>query len=493
MEDPEQKSSRGLCVWIPCLLGSLFLFISAFVFLMPLPVKATDYLQVPGLIDLRTTYSDGELSLESLVSLAKSRGFGVIVINDHDRMAMEYGIFPLKKILKKRIELNSLNKGGAENYLNGIREVGQKHPDMIIIPGSETAPFYYWTGSYFTNNLTANNHERRILTIGLERPEDYQQLPILHNDSSTRYIKISFPQVLLFLIPFVMGLLLLGSGGLLRICGICISCLSLLFIVNTDPLRSSPFDQYHGDRGIAPYQLLMDYVDNRGGMTFWNYPETRSGVRRMGPIFVNTPPYPEVLLQSRDYTGFAALYGDNITITEPGKIWDRVLLEYCNGKRGRPAWAIATADFHKDGESGEKLGNFPTVFLVHEKTRKAILFAMKRGRMYACRGRYPQRIILDEFSICASGCNSRAFSGDEVILRENPKIRISLSLKRSAENRVRVRLIRSGELVQTFEGSLPMNIDYEDRYFEPGRKVFYRIDVRGHGAMVSNPIFVTFK
>jgi len=82
--------------------------------------------------------------------------------------------------------------------------------------------------------------------------------------------------------------------------------------------RSSPFDQYHGDQGMAPYQLLTDYVDSRGGLTFWNYPETASGTRKLGPIMVDTPPYPEVLEESEGYTGFASLYGDNITVTEPG-------------------------------------------------------------------------------------------------------------------------------------------------------------------------------
>ena len=87
----------------------LLIIIALLIFSHP-TVKAGDYLQVPGLIDLRTTYSDGELDLESLVNLAKKRGFSVLFVNDHDRMALEYGLFPLRNILKKRVELNSINK-----------------------------------------------------------------------------------------------------------------------------------------------------------------------------------------------------------------------------------------------------------------------------------------------------------------------------------------------------------------------------------------------
>lgn len=473
-------------------LKRLFHLIPTIIFLGYNLAAASDYLQVPGLIDLRTTYSDGELDPESLARLAKERGFDLLFINDHDRLVMEYGLFPLRNILKRRVELNSINEEGAENYLAALRKVQDNHPDMIIIPGSESAPFYYWTGSYFDDNLTAHDDERRILTIGLEKAADYDNLPILHNGLSTRYMWDFLPMLFPFLVSFILGLILLRWKGVLRISGVIVSGLSVLFMININPFRSSPFDQYHGPQGIAPYQLLINYVESRGGLTFWNYPETKSGVRKMGPILLDTPPYPQVLEQSRGYTGFAALYGDNITITEPGHIWDRVLSEYCKGERDRPAWGISTADFHKDGEAGARLGDFQTVIFVRKKARDEILSAMRQGKMYAYRGKYPQRIILDEFSVCSSGCETKAISGEEMILTENPKIRISLSSKEPTGNRLKVRLIRSGELIETFEGPMPVKIDYEDKYYKPGEKIFYRIDARGCGTLISNPIFVIF-
>ncbi|MBT6227058.1 MAG: hypothetical protein HOI47_10415, partial [Candidatus Scalindua sp.] len=63
------------------------------------------YQQVAGLIDLRTTYSDGAHDLNFLIDLAKKRGFEVLFINDHDRMTMEYGIFPLRNIIRKKEEM----------------------------------------------------------------------------------------------------------------------------------------------------------------------------------------------------------------------------------------------------------------------------------------------------------------------------------------------------------------------------------------------------
>ena len=245
---------------------------SALIFLfLSVDSHSTDYQQVTGLIDLRTTFSDGAHDLGSLVKMAKEKGFEVLVINDHDRMVMEYGLPPFRNIVKKRIELNSINKKGAKSYLDAISDIQKRYPDMIIIPGSETVAFYYWTGSPFRKNLTAHNYERRILTIGMEKPKDYENLPILHNGSSAEYIVVALPCILLFFGSLVASIFLIRWKGVYRIAGIIIFILSVAFIINVNPFRYSPFDQYHGDQGISPYQLLIDYVNSNVGMTFLYY------------------------------------------------------------------------------------------------------------------------------------------------------------------------------------------------------------------------------
>jgi len=452
----------------------------------PLP-----FLQVSGLIDTRSTFSDGAYDIAVLARLAGERGFEVLFVNDHDRMVIEYGLLPFRNIFKKKAELNSINRSGAENYLEALKKTRQKFPEIILIPGSETAPFYYWKGSLLSRNLTAHDHEKRLLTIGLEKAQDYRTLPIIHNGFSIRYLLRFLPRTIMFFSAFILGLFLLKEKGVFRISGILISAVCVLGMIDAHPFRSSPFSQYDGDQGIAPYQLLIDDVNRKNGFTFWNYPETRSGVRKLGPVFLNTAPYPEVLEDSHGYTGFAAVYGDTISATEPGRQWDRVLQAYCAGKRERPAWGIATADFHKDGGAGQKLGDFPTVFLVHRKTKSDILSALQAGRMYAVRTNYPQGIQLHEFSVSAGG--AKATLGEEIVLDGHPRIRISLDFKNPVEKEVKIRLIRSGKRIETFSGKLPMKIDYEDRYFRPGEKIYYRMDMRGHGTLVSNPIFVKFR
>ena len=458
------------------------------------PAGAAEYVQVAGLVDTRTIHSDGALSVVELADLARARGFEVLFLNDHDRLAMAYGLPPFQNVVRLRKELNAINKSGAAAYIAAVNQARQKYSDLILIPGSESVPYYYWSGSYFHKDLTAHDHEKRILTIGLENPGDYENLPILHNGFSTRYIKRAFPGILLFTGALFLGLYLLTEKGRMRIAAVFIVIISLLAGLNTLPLRSSPYTPYMGNQGIAPYQHFIDHVNRIGGLTFWNYPETHSGVRPYGPIHLNTPPYPDVLEKARNYTGFAAIYGDTITITKPGHEWDRVLLEYCQGRRTRPVWGIATADYHSETEPGGKLGNFPTVFLAEKKTKGEILDAMQAGRMYAVRGTYPQRLILDEFSVCSDNCGDKVISGQELRASGPARIQVELSLKVPETETVKIRLIHAGKLIKTIETALPARVAFQDEYFQAGEKTFYRIEARtkNAGYLLSNPIFVSF-
>jgi hypothetical protein len=469
----------------------LVLFAAAYLFFVP-PVMA--YEEAPALIDLRTTFSDGDYDPETLVQMAARKGFSIVFLNDHDRVVMEYGLPPFRNIVRKKVERNSINKSGADRYLRIIKGLRKMYPNVILIPGTESTPFYYWTGSPFAGNLTANDHERRILTMGLEKPEDYETLPILHNGLSGSHIRAAMPALAAFILCFLISVYFLFKNGWWRISGAVLALLSAGFFINTVFARPSPFDAYHGRQGAAPYQLFIDAVGQRGGLTFWNYPETRSGVRKLGPIQVKTLPYPHMLLETRNYTGVAALYGDTITITEPGNVWDVVLGEYCSGFRERPPWGIATADFHKEGGSGQNLGDFQTVLWLTEKSPQSVLAALKTGKMYACQGKFPRVPRLEEFSISAAApaAAPRTISGDEIILERNPRIRIAVSGGAAGKNAVQVRLIRSGTLIQTFEGTLPLDIDYTDFLETPGEKIYYRMDMTGNGIIVSNPIFVKF-
>lgn len=469
---------------------------------------AEEYIQVTAAADLRTEFSDGVYSVEELVKLAKSKGIEILIINDHDRYSLEYGFWPLEKILKKKVEESSLLKNGAKNYLDEIERVGKKYPDMLIIPGIESAPFYYWTGSIFSNNLTAHKWENHIGIVGLERPKDIEGLPTLNSSLSVKYYKNYIYNTAFFTLSLIFSILLIRWEGVYRYTGMVICLFSLLFIINFHPLRSSPFDQYHGDKGVLPWQETIDYVNSRGGMTFWHHLESASGIGKKGPIYINTPPHPEDLIKTHDYTGFQAIYEDTIHVTEPGKEWDMVLSQYCAGNRDMPAWGIGGLDYHGEGESGIKLQDVKTIFLLKEKTKNAVYEALINGKVYPVRQGEDYRLILDEFSISGTSGKpapenlnqGKAVSGDEIEVQGSPNINIKVSATDGKIDKLEVQLIRNGEMINKFEGETPLEISFKDEHlldleqgkFKSGDKIYYRLNIYGKrpNYIISNPIFV---
>jgi len=456
-----------------------------------LPGNHGSYQSVPGLLDIRTTFSDGKHSIEEVVDLARSRGFRVLCLNDHDRVAISYGVLPFRNILRHKKEFPSIMTAGPDRYIQEVKRVAAKYPDMILIPGCITSPFYYWTGSWFREDLTLHQYDRRILILDFDDPEDYGLLPNLGNRISFQYIRPLIPGLALFSIPLAIGLLLLRWKGRLRLAGAVLIILSGVAIIDYNPFRSSPYSPYEGDQGIGPYQEVIDFTNRRGGLSFWNYPEQRSGVRKHGPILVNTPPYPEVLHQSVDYTGFAAIYGDNITATDPGKEWDRTLNEYCRGDRRNPPWGISTADFHKEGGLGLRLGAFPTTFLVKSLAKEDVLDAVRKGRLYCSRGDGAVWPRLDDFQAIGSDGRS-AVMGETLTTGQPPLIKFTVSFQGGKKGSLKILLIRGGTLVRSFEGETPIEVQFTDEGLAPGELTYYRImDSRKH--LTSNPIFVKYQ
>jgi hypothetical protein len=447
-----------------------------------------DYIPVAGLFDLRSTFSDGAHSIDDLAKMARSRGFKCLFINDHDRIALSYGIFPFKNILRYKKEYPSIITHGPEKYLDEIKGVSAKYPDMIIIPGCETSAYYYWTGSWFKKNLTLNNYDRRILIVNLTEPGDYQYIPNLPYKFSFRYTSNLLPGLLIFVIPLAIGIILLRWKGFSRLMGILIIIFSSLAIIDYNPFRSSLFSPYERDAGIAPYQELIDYVNEKGGLSFWNYPEQKSGVRTYDPIEVRTRPYPQVLHESVGYMGFAAIYGEYTTATAPGGEWDLVLNEYCRGERQNAPWAISTADFHEEGRLNQVLGSFPTIFMVKEFSKEAVLESIRNGLMYCSRGDGREWPQIDYFVI-SDKQNEKAFMGETLTTLDFPVIRFEVSYNNEISKNINISLIRGGELIETFAGTTPLRIEYRDEEIHTGAKTYYRImDQMEH--LVSNPIFV---
>ena len=228
-------------------------------------------------------------------------------------------------------------------------------------------------------------------------------------------------------------------------------------------------------------------------MVFWSYPEARDFRKEafgpLGPVTIQTKPHPEVLLQSRGFTGFGAVYQDNVTFTEPGGEWDQLLLEYTQGHRARPAWGIGELGYHGPPKG---LGDILTVFLVPERSRGTILEALRLGRFYSVQPKPKYRLVLEEFSIGQKETGEWIPMGGEFEAGGEAPLSIRLRIDGSdgRERAFTLRLIRSGRLLRVIQGRTPFAETLEATPPDQGIREFFRIELVKPHRLLSNPIFV---
>ena len=455
-------------------------------------VLAFEFIQLSGVIHVHSTYSSGRYSIKELVAKAVEKHLEVMVLTDHDQVVMEYGIFPFRNLIKKRQERRSVLQAGPRLYLSEVQRLNNQQQSVLIIPGVQSSPFYYWRGTPWGKGLSAHNYRKELLLVGLSSPDDYYKLPLMHGGFSTRYVKDLLPGFLIFFAAFILSLYLIFQKSKMRWCGLGIAVLSVALMVDHHPFKSSRYDAYHGDQGTGPYQEVIDYTSSRGGLVFWAHPESnysKVGVQ-LGSIEMITSPYPAELVESNNYTGFVAIYGDSYSADKAGMQWDRVLLDYCRGIRRHPVWAIAGADFH-DEKNGVDLDTYQTVFLVKSKRYKELMQALEQGRVYAVRKPAAVRLSLDQFQIEDKSTGKTAIMGGEMATIGTPVIAGRLSVSDGSRHAVTVAVIRGGKPAWSFEGQTPLDFHLLDKDQWNG-KTFYRLDVKDKagGHLLSNPIFV---
>jgi hypothetical protein len=453
------------------------------------------YLQVSAAVHVHTDFSTGALRLEEVVKEARLHGIGAVILSDNFLLRFEYGLFPLEGLVRKVVEKPSVLRAGVGRYLSAIEEAQARFPDVILIHGVEVVPYYYWSGSLVGGDLTLWNAQKNLLVVGLERPEDYEGIPVIGNGRT--------------LLPRGRGLVKLGlaasaiAGGILltRVAPSGRTGLRLVRwgayavggLLVLDVLAAPAVTPYAGDLGVGPHQAVIDWVEARGGRALWSLPQARDFSRTpigpLGAITVRTEPYPEALLQTRGYTGFGAVYPERVTFTDPGGHWDQLLLEYARGRRARPAWGIGEVAYHGPPKP---LGDALTVFLVSERSRAAILEALRAGRLYALRAPRDSHLVLEEFRLGQEGARGQATLGDELESDGHTPLVLTLRVTAS-DGRAELftaRLIRSGKVLDVFQGRTPFERTLRLGPPGPGTREYVRLDITPPHRLLSSPIFV---
>jgi hypothetical protein len=391
-----------------------------------------------------------------------------------------------------------------ERYLARVAEVRQRLPHVLLIPGVEVMPHYYWTGSPLALDMTVHNLQKNILVFGVADPAALAALPVAGHAPAGHYTAQSVADALpvLLLVP---GLALLrrrpvrrrlGRGAVIvvrrrawvRGAGLC--AIGLAALVRGWPFTADPYSTT-SDPGVGPYQALIDRVEQLGGATVWSFPEARDvGEEHVGPVRVRwlTEPYPDDLLKTFRYTAFGAVYEDTSTFERPGGGWDQLLAEYVRGERSRPAWAVAESGFH-GLTAGKQVGPLQTVFLVADKSEAGVLDALRRGRMYAVQRTREVGFDLAQFTVTGGG--ARAGAGETLQVPAGTPIELAVAVEASdgRAHDVRLVIVVNGRAVAVERGGTPMRTVY--RATTDGTPLVLRVEARGAPhRLLSNPIFV---
>ncbi|MBD3426999.1 MAG: hypothetical protein GF409_07225 [Candidatus Omnitrophica bacterium] len=456
-----------------------------------------DSVYVKGLLHLNSSVSSGEYAPEKLVKMAHEKGIAAVFLTENLMPRWEYGIYPFRRVIKKTVERDGLIKYGPSEYARRIGEINESFPDLTVNMSAEVAPFYYWTGSPLgRGGLTLHDWDIQFLVTGLE-PSDYSQIPTISNGGFSGYGVVS----VLKLWPFL--LILLGAICLRKkhpryyladsLCWFFIVTGAVFALANY-PYKYYRYDQYHGSAGSGPYQQVIDYVNSKGGMTFWSSPEAFTH-RDLGPVWFKSPEATGYMLEVSGYTGFCCFYEGYRQVGSPGGVWDTVLGEYCAGKRRRPVWAVGEMSYHsKEASGGKQIDEVQTVFIVGENTRENIMRAMKEGSMYAVRRSSGHELQIRSFTVKYSN-GETAGMGEELLASGPVEVDFFVGWEGVPQGEVTADLVRSGKVIKQFKFAQPGRISFSDDYYEPGSKIYYRLDVRGKypSMLFSNPVFVRFE
>lgn len=471
--------------------GAMIL-LSALLVVFP-PSATALYIQIDGVADIKSNFSEGCSSITDLANQAERQKIDVVLFGDYARNSIEFGIKPFERIFKDITQGPSVLDRGAAGYLSAIKDNDRKFERTLLIPGVETIPFYFWSGSNYDKNLTAHNRDKHLLVFGLNSAEDYEQLPLPNSNFSKKYTQELLKD---FIIIGVIFMALVGAvyKGYFRKITVPLMLLFALLTVNNHPFQSSPYDPYGGDQGMKPYQNLIDFATSKGALVFWNHMESASGISQEGNTSFETLPYPDDLLKTQNYTGFQAVGDDPVGQTDPGQQWDQALMEYMNGSREKPVWGFGGNDYICEDQKGDRLGSVRTIFLVRERTSDTVLDAMKKGRMYAVRQTDGNRLSLDEFVVEDQKAGNQVTMGQELVATDFPTINMKLRSMQGGNKTAQIQIIRNGALVKEETVSLPYDLTWRDVSIDRKESVYYRVmaTVSPQDHLVSNPIFVKF-
>ncbi len=377
--------------------------------------------------------------LSELALRARKKKIDAVILTDYFQQRVEWGWYPFHRWLKVGYEKPGISRFGCKKYFKAIDETNRRYPDVLLIPGAEVTPAYWWSGSLSKKNLTVHGLQKNMLVFGLNAG-DLSKIPTVSNGRSKQ-------------------------------------------------------NAYQGPSEEA-YQEVIDYVREKGGWVVWSTPDENPATTfQKGPVHFETSPYTESLILTDSYTGICILPEGFVNTGRAGGIWDQTLKRYSEGKRKQAPWVFSELILHEILPSDIDL-RF-NVAWVEEKSEAGLLEAVSKGRFYALqRGRSAPLVLKDFYAADETG--QKATLGGTLVSGRPAHLHAEIISNSTLNAEISVQLISGGRVIHTAAGkglvSFNFNLERAGAY-SPEKKNYYRLAVSAPepelGILLSNPIFVS--
>jgi hypothetical protein len=350
--------------------------------------------RLPSVLHLHADLSTGDFALEQLTAMAEKQGIGALLLTENYLLRVEYGLPPFRALTRGFRDERSVLDLGIDRYLERVAQARAANPRVLIVPGVEVLPHYYWTGSPLALDMAVHETQKNMLLFGLDEAGCARcRSPVTGSAGSagrrcsTRYR------------PF--------SSSPASIC----SCAS-----GADFAGSAVWWSWSRSadgppaRSSAASRCWRSCADGRSPRirtrrtAISGSPRIKiSSITSTGWVASPCGRFPRRAMRaSSGWTGQGLLVHAAVPRRSPedGAVhglrrrvrgharraargsWDRLLGEFAAGDQSRPRWAVGESGFH-GFTAGKTLGKIRTVFLVEERTERAMPDALKRGRFYA--------------------------------------------------------------------------------------------------------------
>jgi len=375
---------------------------------------------------VHTRFSDGKRRLAHVVAVLRAAGYTGVWMTDHADMEIHYPLWGARVGIRR----HSLKESGFHRYLVALARAQAQHPDMVVIPGFEANPYYFWTGRPFSREVINWQWRRHMIVAGIEDERTFHALPMMGN-------------------------------------------------------RQAPYPPGFSDAGEAPFQRFAEAITAAGGLLFWAHPFQPEREHIFDHVYSMIRPYNDALLTVPNSQGTGVSRPDD-SILRPGGIWDQALAAYVRGARPALPGVSFELDYHQ--------GTFHPRATLHlwipadltdpAARKRACLDALRAGRYYATSAP-PDALVLEE---CVLTAGDAAAAPGERLPAAGP---LTLSYSIRSENPLQwVQILRDGAVVQTL--TTPAGAWRDARASAQAAPAYYRLmaqDVSGHG-LVCMPIFV---